>query len=156
MTTRQRIFTYIAASVGVLILGWTVLIAGVYFLGGVATVEIAERSEGMNLSFPVPMALIHAATATGQVFFLDELIEEIEIETGGRFSEYGPAVLGILEVLDDVPNGTVFVSVEDDEESVRISKERGKFRVQVDSPEIFVKVAVPTRSVKRIVGQIVG
>lgn len=156
MTTRQRIFTYITASVGVLILGWTVLIAGAYFLGGVATVEIVERSEGLDISLPIPMALIHAATATGQVFFLDDLLEEIEIETGGRFSQYAPAVLAIVEILDDVPNGTVFVAVEDGEESVRISKERGKFRVQVDSPELFVKVAVPTRAVKRIVRQIVG
>ena len=90
------------------------------------------------------------------MFFLDEIVEEIEIETGGRFLEYAPAALGILEILDYVPNGTVFVSVEDGDESVRVSKERGKFRVQVDSPEVSVKVAVPTRSVKRIVGEIMG
>ncbi len=156
MTTRQRVFAYIAASVGVLIFGWTVLIAGVYILGGVATVEIVERSEGIDLSLPIPMALIHAATTTSRVFFMDEILEEIEIETGGRFSEYAPAALGILEILDDVPNGTVFVSVQDGDESIRVSKERGKFRVQVDSPDVFVKVSVPTRSVRRIVGEILG
>jgi hypothetical protein len=155
MTTRQRVFTYIAASVAVLVLGWAAMIAGVYFMGGVATVEIVERSEGLDLSLPIPMALIHAAATTSRIFLLDEILDEIEIETGGRFSEYAPGVLAILEILDDVPNGTVFVSVEDGEESVRVSKESGKFRVQVDSPDVFVKVAVPTRSVKRIVSQIV-
>ncbi|MDH3402978.1 MAG: hypothetical protein OES32_01125 [Acidobacteriota bacterium] len=155
MTNRQRIFTYVAASLGVLVLGWMVLIGGVYLVGGVATVKVVERSEGIDISVPIPMALIHAAAATTEVFFLDDILDEIEIETGGRFSEVAPAVLAIVEILDDVPNGTVLVSVEDGEQRVRVSKERGKFRVVVDSPEVLVDVAVPTRSVERVVRRVV-
>ena len=71
MTTRQRVFTYIAASVGVLVLGWMVLIGSVYLLGGVATVQIVEHDQGFRLHLPIPMALIHAATATSEVFFME-------------------------------------------------------------------------------------
>ena len=155
MTRGQRFLTYVAASFAVLILGWAVLIAGVYIYGGVATVSVVERTEGVSISLPIPMALVHAAVATTEVFFLDEILDEIEIETGGRFSEWGPAVLGILEVLEDVPNGTLFVAVEDGDESVRVSKTRGKFRIEVDSPDVTVKIALPVRSVRRIVKQIV-
>jgi len=155
MTGRQRFFTYAAATVGVLVLGWMVLIGAVFLVGGVATVQIVERNEGINLSLPIPMAIIHAAAATTEVLFLDEIIEEIEIDTHGRFADFAPMALGLLEALDDAPNGTVFVEVHDHQDHVRVLKSRGKIRVEVDTPDILIKVAVPTRSIKRIVRQIV-
>ena len=141
MTRGQRFITYAAASIAVLVLGWAVLIAGVYMLGGVATVSVVDHTEGVNIKLPIPMALVHAAVATTEVFFLDEILDEIEIETGGKFSEWGPAVLGILEVLEDVPNGTTFVEVDEGDQHVRVSKTRGKFRIEVDSPEVTVRVS---------------
>lgn len=155
MTKRQRIVTYVAASIGALALGWMVLIGGVFLLGGVATVSVVEHQENVRVHLPVPMALVHAAAATTEVFFLDEILDEVEIETGGRFSEIGPQLVEMLDVLEDVPNGTVLVDVRDDEERVRVSKERGKFRVVVESPEISVKVSVPARSVRKIVRTVV-
>ena len=98
------------------------------------------------------------AAATTEIFFLDEILDEIEIETHGEFgklSEWGPPVLAMLEALEDVPNGTTFVSVQDGEEHVVVSKSGGKFRVEVDSPDLTVRVSVPVRSVRRTVAQIV-
>ena len=151
MTKRQRFLTYAAASIGVLALGWAILIGGIYMLGGVATVSVVERSEGVRVHLPVPMALVHAAAATTEVFFLDEVLDEIEIETGGQFGKIVPQVVAMLEVLEDVPNGTTFVEVQDGNDHVLVSKVRGKFRVEVESPDLSVKVSVPTRSVKRVV-----
>ena len=156
MTKRQRFFTYIAASIGVLALGWAILIGGVFLLGGVATVSVVEHNDGVRVYLPVPMALVHAAAATTEVFFLDEILDEIEIETGGRFAELAPQVLAMLEVLEDVPNGTILVEVQDREDHVTVSKVRGKFKVEVESPDISVNVSVPTRSVKKIVRTLVN
>lgn len=155
MTKRQRFFTYIAASIGVLVFGWAMLIGGVFLLGGVATVSVVEHNEGVRMHLPIPMALVHAAAATTEVFFLDDILDEIEIETNGRFSQVAPHVVEMLEVLEDVPNGTVFVDVHDGAEHVTVSKVGGKFRVRVESPEISIKIAVPTRSVKRILRTLV-
>jgi hypothetical protein len=155
MTRGQRFLTYAAATLGVVVLGWVVLIAGIYLYGGVATVSVVEHHEGVRLHLPIPMALIHAAAATSHVFFLDELIDEIEIETGGRFGEWAPAVLEIVEALGDVPNGTTLVSVDDGRERVRVAKERGKFRIEVDAEDVSVRVSVPVRSVERLVAELV-
>jgi len=155
MTNGQRVLTYVAASIGVLVIGWAVLIAGVFMIGGVATVSVVEHDDGMNLHLPIPMALIQAAAATTEVFFLDDILDEVEIETHGQFSQWAPVVVEILEVLEDVPNGTVLVDVHDDEEHVVVSKVRGKFRVEVESTDISVKVSVPTRSVKQTVKHLV-
>jgi len=155
MTKRQRVVTYIAASIGVLAFGWMILIGGLFLMGGVATVSVVEHNDGVRVHLPVPMALVHAAAATTEVFFLDQIIDEIEVESGGHFSEMAPHVLELLEVLDDVPNGTIFVQVFDGDEHVTVSKVRGKFRVEVESPDVSVDVAVPTRSVKKIVRTLV-
>lgn len=155
MTRGQRLLTYVGATVGVAIMGWVVLIAGIYLYGGVATVTVVEHDDGINLHLPIPMALIHAAAATRNVFFLDHLVDEIEIDTGGRLSDWAPSVLSMVEALGDVPNGTTLVSVVDGEERVRVAKERGKFRVEVDSPDVTVRVSVPVRSVERLAAEIV-
>lgn len=155
MTRGQRFLTYAGAAIGVAIMGWVVLIAGIYLFGGVATVSVVEHEEGINLHLPIPMALVHAAAATTHVVFLDDILDEIEVDTGGHLEEWGPTALAIVEMLGDVPNGTTLVSVEDGDERVRVAKERGKFRVEVDSPDVTVRVAVPVRSVERLVREIV-
>jgi hypothetical protein len=155
MTRGQRYLTYFGATVGVVVLGWVVLIAGVYFYGGVATVSVVDRTEGVNLHLPIPMALIQAAAATSHVFYLDDLIDDIEIETGGRFKEWGPTALAVVQELGDVPNGTTLVSVQDGDQHVRVAKEHGKFRVEVDSPDVTVRVSVPVRSVERLLAEVV-
>lgn len=155
MTKGQRFFTYIAASIGVLVFGWAILIGGVFLFGGVATVSVVEHDEGFRLHLPVPMALVHAAAATTEVFFLDDILDEIEIETNGHFAEVAPHIVSMLEALEDVPNGTIFVEVRDGNDHVIVSKVRGKFKVQVESPDVSVNVAVPTRSVKRVVRTLV-
>jgi hypothetical protein len=154
MTKRQRIFTYVAASVGVLAVGWVVLLGGIYLLGGVATVSVVEHDDDFRLSLPIPMALIHAAAATTEVFFLDDLVDSIEVETNGEYSRWAPAVAEMIEVLGDVPNGTVLVEVEDGNDHVLVSKVGGKFVVEVESPDLSVKVSVPTRSLSHTVARL--
>ncbi len=157
MTRGQRWLTYAAAAFAVVVLGWAAIFATVYVLGGVGTVSVVSHEDDFRFKAPIPMALVHAAATTArstQVFSLDDLEVELQGEFGD-LGEWGGMVVEMLEALDDVPNGTTFVSVQDGDDRVRVSKERGKFRVEVDNPDISVRVAVPTRSVVRTVSALV-
>lgn len=155
MSQGQRVFTYIAAGIAVVVIGWTALIAGIFLIGGVATVSVAERSEGLDFSVPIPMALVTVAAAATDVLLTDEIIDEIDVEVRGHLSEVAPLILEAVDALDDVPDGTTLVSVNDGDEHVEITKSGGKLRIRVESPDLSLKIAVPTRAVKQIIAQIV-
>ena len=85
MRTAKRIFIVLSASFAVAILGWVVLIGAVYAWGGVATVQVKDANEGVNLYVPVPMALVDVAVRT------PGLAEAFEALTGVALGEHGSA-----------------------------------------------------------------
>mgnify|MGYP001814454313 FL=1 len=140
----KKFLTFFAAGFAVLILSWVVLIGAVYAWGGVMTVHVQDRNEGINLYLPVPLAVVDAAVATtGFVVPREELLD-IDVELG----EWEPMVRGLVEALDDCPDVTL-VEVEDASLHVKVYQEHGGLKVDVDEDDVRVRVSVPTRAVER-------
>jgi len=70
-----------------------------------------------------------------------------------ELGEWGPMLHAILEELDDLPDCTL-VEVEDGRTTVRVYKERGALKVQVDDEDVHVKVSVPMRSARRTLSKV--
>lgn len=140
----KKFLTFFAVGFGVLILSWVVLIGAVYAWGGVMTVQVQDRNEGFNLYLPVPVAVVDAAMATGGLVLPSERLLDIDVDLG----EWEPMVRGIVEALDDCPDVTL-VEVQDGSAHVRVYKEHGVLKVDVDEDDVRVRVAVPTRAIER-------
>lgn len=140
----KKFLTFFAVGFAVLILSWVVLIGAVYAWGGVMTVQVQDRNEGFNLYLPVPVAVVDAAMATGGLVLPSERLLDIDVDLG----EWEPMVRGIVEALDDCPDVTL-VEVQDGSAHVRVYKEHGVLKVDVDEDDVRVRVAVPTRAIER-------
>jgi len=140
----KKLLTFFAAGFAVLILSWVVLIGAVYAWGGVMTVHVQDRNEGLNLYLPVPIAVVDAAMATGGLVLPREQLLGIDADLG----EWEPMFRGIVEALDDCPDVTL-VEVQTGSEHVKVYKENGVLKVDVDEDDVRVRVSVPTRAIER-------
>lgn len=145
----KRFLIVVSAVFGIVVLSWVALIGAVYAWGGVATVRVQDRDEGVNLYVPVPMALVDAAVTTSSLVIPEEEWLDLDVELG----EWGPMIHAMLEELDDLPDCTL-VEVEDDFTHVRVYKEGGALRVLVNDDGVHVKVSVPMRSARRTLGKV--
>lgn len=145
----KRFLIITSAVFAVVILSWVALIGAVYAWGGVATVRVQDREEGVNLYVPVPMALVDAAVTTSGLVIPEAEWLDLDVELG----EWGPMARAILQELDDLPDCTL-VEVEDGMTTVKISKEGGALKVLVDDEDVHVKVSVPMRSARRTLGKV--
>lgn len=157
MTKAGKIGTVVGSVVAAIVTGWLMIIGAVYAVGGVMTVEIVDRSAGLDLYLPVPMVLMDAAIASvsAPAVYTAGLPR---IETDGvsiDFGELGPVVLELLEELDRLPDATL-VEVVDRGEHVRISKAGKKLLVEVEEPGASIAIAIPTRGVLRAAGRVLG
>ena len=98
----------------------------------------------INLYLPVPIAVVDAAVATTGFVVPSEELLDIDVELG----EWEPMVRGLVEALDDCPDVTL-VEVEDGSVYVKVYKERGVLKIDVDEEDVRVRVSVPTRAVER-------
>ncbi len=140
----KKILTFVAAGFAVLILSWVVLIGAVYAWGGVMTVQVQDRDEGVNLYLPLPIAVVDAALITGGLMLPDERLLELDVDLG----QWEPMLRSLVEALDDCPDVTL-VEVQDGSEHVKVYKEHGVLKVEVDQDDVRIRVAVPTRAVER-------
>lgn len=151
MTSRsKRILLIAAAAVVFLIVSWAMIIGLVLTVGGVATVDLHERSEGVRIFVPVPMALVSATAATAGFLSPVDHDELIEVHGDLQLEEWEPFVDALLAGLEECPDVT-FVEVVDRGDTVRISKKGGKIRVEVRDPDMSLNVAVPIRPVRRTI-----
>ena len=146
----RRVLTVVAAAVVFLVLGWATIIGLVLAVGGVATVQLYERSEGVRLFLPVPMALVSAAAATAGYLAPMHSDDLVEIHGDLDLEEWEPFVDALFEGLEECPDVT-FVEVIDHGDHVRIAKDGGKIRVSVRDPDVSLNVSVPIRPVRRTV-----
>ena len=123
----RRFLIVVSAIFAVVVLGWVALIGAVYAWGGVATVRVQDKAEGVNLFIPVPMALVDAAVTTSTWVIPEEEWLDMHVELGS----WGPMVQAMLAELDDLPDVTL-VEVEDGSTHVRVYKENGALKVSVD------------------------
>ncbi len=140
----KKILTFVAAGFAVLVLSWVVLIGAVYAWGGVMTVQVQDRDEGVNLYLPLPIAVVDAALITGGLMLPDERLLELDVDLG----QWEPMLRSLVEALDDCPDVTL-VEVQDGSEHVKVYKEHGVLKVEVDQDDVRIRVAVPTRAVER-------
>jgi hypothetical protein len=151
MTSRiRRILIVSAAAVVFLVLGWATIISLLLAAGGVATVQLHERSEGVRFYLPIPMALVSATAATAGFLSPVHAEDLVEIEGDLDLGEWEPFVDALLEGLEDCPDVT-FVEVQDHGDHVRVAKQGGKIRVEVRDPDLSLSVAVPIRPIRRTV-----
>jgi hypothetical protein len=140
----KKFLTVVAAGFAVLILSWVVLIGAVYAWGGVMTVQVQDRSDGVNLYLPLPVAMVDAAVAAGGLVLFDESRLELDVD----LREWEPMVQALVEALDDCPDATL-VEVRDGTQHIKVYKQRGILKIEVDEEDVRVRVAVPTRAVER-------
>ena len=146
----RRILIVGAAAVAFLVVGWATIFAVVMSAGGFATVKLHERSEGVRLYLPVPMALVSATAATAGFLSPVHADDLVEIHGDLDLEEWEPFVDALLEGLEECPDFTL-VEVRDRGDWVKVAKRRGKIRVQVRDPDISLDVSVPIRPVRRTV-----
>jgi hypothetical protein len=122
------------------------VVAGAVFLamGGVAVCRV--EAPDVNLFIPVPTQLIDAGLLVARVAMPDQERDRMRQEV----EPWMPMVETITDALADLPNGTVLVSVETTEETVRVEKRLGRLTVAVDTEDTDVHVSLPARSAKRI------
>jgi hypothetical protein len=149
-TRTRRILIVSAAAVAFLVLGWATIIGLMLSVGGVATVQLHERSEGIRFYLPVPMAVVSATAATAG--FLSPVHADDLVEIDGDFDlgEWEPFVDAIFEGLEECPDVT-FVEVQDHGDHVKVVKKGSKIRVEVENPDVSLNIAVPIRPIRRTV-----
>jgi len=157
----KRLWIVLGAMAVVVIVGWTAVAAAAYTFGGVMTVDVVDRSEGVNIHLPVPMALVDVALsrvalpAVASAGFGSIDAHDFDFGIGGQIDlrELSPVILDLLEELDELPDMTL-VEVVDRGDFVRISKVDGELVVEIDEPDASVEVTVPMRGVLRIAERI--
>ena len=152
-TRTRRILLVSAAAVTFLVLGWATIIGLLLTVGGVATVSLHERSEGIRFYLPVPMAVVSATAATAGFLSPVHADDLIEIDGDLDLGEWEPFVDALFEGLEECPDVT-FVEVVDHRDHVRVAKEGGKIRVDVRDPDVSLSIAVPIRPIRRTVSSL--
>lgn len=161
MGPKARRFWLVTGALFVTLVAAWVLMLGAAFAwtarSGVATVSLHDRSEGVHLWLPVPMALVDVAltaTAVPAVYTAglgDLSVDGVDVDLG----ELGPMVVALLEELESVPDATL-VEVLDGRDHVKITKSGDKLLVEVEEPDLSVRVAIPASAVARIAERILG
>ncbi len=146
----RRILIVTAAAVVFLVLGWATILGLLLTVGGVATVQLHDRSEGIRLFLPVPMAVVSATAATAGFLSPMHADELIEIDGDLDLEEWEPFVDALFAGLEECPDVT-FVEVEEHGDHVRVAKRGGKIRIEVRDPDISLNVSLPIRPVRRTV-----
>ena len=152
-TRTRRILIVSAAAVAFVVLGWTTIIGLTLTAGGIATVQLHERSEGIRLFLPVPMAVVSATAATAGFLSPVHAGDLVEIDGDFDLGEWEPFVDAIFGGLEDCPDVT-FVEVLDHGDHVRVAKQGGKIRIEVRDPDISLNIAVPIRPIRRTVSSL--
>lgn len=149
-TRTRRVLIVSAAAFAFLVLGWATIIGLLCAVGGIATVQLHERAEGIRLFLPVPMAVVSASAATAGFLSPVHAGDLVEINGDLDLEEWEPFVDALFEGLEDCPDVT-FVEVLDHGDHVKVAKRGGKIRVEVRNPDVSLDISVPIRPVRRTV-----
>ena len=150
MSRTRRVLIVCAAAVAFMIVGWATIIGLLLTVGGVATVQLVDRTEGISFYLPVPMAVVSATAATAGFISPVHADDLVEIDGDLDLAEWEPFVDALFEGLEECPDVT-FVEVIDRGDHVRVAKDGGKIRVEVRDPDVNLTVSVPIRPVRRTV-----
>lgn len=161
MTEKTKRFWIVGGAVAAtLAVGWVMVLGTAYAWAarsGVVTVSVHDRSEGVHIWLPVPMALVDVALATTAVPAVHAAglghlsVDGVDVDLG----ELGPMVVDLLEELESIPDATL-VEVVDGRDHVKVIKVGNKLLVEVDEPDASIRISIPTHAVARIAGRVLG
>ena len=119
------------------------LVGGVVANSSVMIVEV--DADDVHIMIPVPLSLAQVAMA-----FAPDEAKYVQMEEIGEFLPY---ITTFVDELQAIPNDVMLVEVIDNSDHVRIYKEEGVLRVQVDEGEggAKVNVRVPLASLAAMV-----
>ncbi len=118
MARAQRVVLVTAAGLVVFLVGWTAFIVWFYTTqGGVASLRIVYRREGLDVYLPLPASVLELAADLARW----TVEHGAETRLPAEIAAMAPALDAMLEVLEEAPDAT-FVKVEERGESVRIFK----------------------------------
>ncbi len=157
MSRAGKIATAAALMAAVTVVGWVMLVGVLYAAGGVVTVEVEDRHQGLDIYLPVPMVLLDAMVASAAMPAVHTAgLPRVELDgMSVDFGELGSVVLELLHELEELPDATL-VEVVSGPDRVRISKDGTKLRVEVEEPGTSIDLAIPTRGVLRMAERILG
>ena len=152
-TRTRRLLIVSAAAVAFLVLGWATIIGLLLTVGGVATVQLHDRSEGVRLYLPVPMAVVSATAATAGFLSPVHAGDLLEIDGDLDLDEWEPFVDALFAGLEECPD-VIFVEVLDHGDHVRVAKKGRNIRVEVRNPDLSLNISVPIRPLRRTVSSL--
>lgn len=141
MSQKKRPYArYLAIALIVLMLPFVALATAVAATG-VVTVKVHEPGpDGTRLWIPVPALLLDLALFAAPMVIPDEALADARRE----IAPYREGLRELADELESCPSG-VLVDVRTRDERVRITKTFRSFRVEVESDDADVRVAVPAR-----------
>jgi hypothetical protein len=151
MKPADRVVITILGVIAVIVLCPVLLVGAALAYGGVTSVHIQDRSEGFRLYLPLPSVLVEAGVLTVTLVVPERELLEVRAEIGN----WGPLLEEVARTLEECPD-VILVEVEDGDERVRVVKRGRSLRVEVDEPDLHVRVSVPARTVRRTVQRLVG
>ena len=131
-----------------LLLGTAVIFAAgaAVYSAGTLSVRVHEKKPGgVDLTLPVPVALIDA----GMAFIPDEDLREIDKNVGAL----KPVIEQFLSGLERCPDGP-FLQTKGQDGTVSILKRGRKLIIDVDSKDASVHLSLPLRSLREVIGKL--
>ncbi len=126
----------------------SVALIGYVVSGGIATVSVDTNET--DFSIPVPMRILDLGLAVAGMTVPASELRATQAELHEELRKYRPVLEEIADQLRHFPEGEL-VRVVTENELVVVRHTRGKFRVEVITPDTHVKVAVPRRAMSRLV-----
>ena len=126
----------------------SVALVGYVVSGGIATVSV--DTNGADFSIPVPMRILDLGLGVAGMTMPATELQATQAELQTHLREYRPVLEEIANQLHHFPEGEL-VRVVTENELVVVRHTRGKFRVEVVTPDAHIKVTVPRRAMSRLV-----
>lgn len=114
---------------------------------GIVYVRVEDKTDGVTLRIPVPLALADIALS----FIPPDELREARRE----LRELEPLIKAVFQNLDDLEDAT-FVEVHSSTERVLVYKDGDDLIVDVESPDERVYVEIPIQGLERICSSVAG
>lgn len=147
MGRAARILTALGVAFAMLFVGTGVALAATVAASGIVTIRVQESGpDGVRLFVPVPAAALDLGLGVATLAIPAGELARLRAEA----APYHEALDALARGLEDCPDATL-VEVVTDRESVRVTKRGGTLVVDVDADDDRVRVALPARTLTKVV-----
>lgn len=143
-------FLPILAKTAAVIGGTMLACTAIAYSGGVVDVCVKEKKgDRTHIHLPLP-----ALAGPVAISFIPARNFSHSHHESEQLRDFLPAIRIAARELERVPNGTVLVDVQDDHETVHISKEGGDLVIDVDNRDETVHISFPIRMAVTVSSQV--